>query len=233
MHSSRQVSLVSRGPFQWCALYSSAQQVAFFWDVSAQSYVMIGNCCFWLVAITLLRPFNDECASSLAKFLCYFRNGIGLFSFVLAVKFQRDADDGVQDDDFISSCNIALLVLMSFCLLLDLWPLTEVARTVAEGGLHYLDLFEKHRNKRKSKSTHGRSHMPEPLAVPESRANREPVYMPAVAVASEAVVSDDMAPEALTYEQSASFASDWGDDLCILKSTREEEHHHLYTMVYI
>ena len=187
---------------------------------------MIGNCCFWLVAITLLRPFNDECASSLAKFLCYFRNGIGLFSFVLAVKFQRDADDGVQDDEFISSCNIALLVLMSFCLLLDLWPLTEVA----EGGLHYL---EKHRNKRKSKSARGRSCVPEPLAVPESRANREPVYMPAVAVASEAVVSDNTAPEALTSEQSASFASAWGEDFCILKSTREEEHHHLYTMLYI
>ena len=197
--------------------------MAFFWDVSAQSYVMIGNCCFWLMAITLLRPFNDECASSLAKFLCYFRNGIGLFSFVLAVKFQRDADDGVQDDDFISSCNIALLVLMSFCLLLDLWPLTEVA----EGGLHYL---EKHRIKRKSKSTHGRSHVPEPLAVPKSRANREPVYMPTVAVASEAsslspareaVGSDNAAPEALTYQQSASF--DWGDGVYgTLKSTGEE-----------
>jgi hypothetical protein len=118
--------------------------VAFFWDVYAQSYVMIGNCCFWLVAITLLRPFNYERASSLAKFMCYFRNGIGLFSFVLAVKFQRDANDGMQDDDFISSCNIGLLVLMSFCLLLDLWPLTEVA----DGALHYL---EKHRSKNKSK----------------------------------------------------------------------------------
>ncbi len=137
-------SLVSRGRLQRCALHSSARQVAFFWDIYAQSYVMIGNCCFWLVAITLLRPFNNECASSLAKFMCYFRNGIGLFSFVLAVKFQRDADNGMQDDDFISSCNIGLLVLMSFCLLLDLWPLTEVA----DGVLHYM---EKRRNKHRSK----------------------------------------------------------------------------------
>ena len=129
----------------------------------------------------------------------------------------------MQDDDFISNCNIALLVLMSFCLLLDLWPLTEVA----EGGLHYL---EKHRNKRKSKSARGRSCVPEPLAVPESRANRELVYMPVVAVGSkasslspaqEAVGSDNVAPEALTYQQSASF--DWGDGLSgTLKSTGEE-----------
>jgi hypothetical protein len=126
-------------------LHGSAQQVAFFWDVYAQSYVMIGNGCIWLMAVALLRPFNSECASSLAKFMCFFRNGIGLFSFVLAVKFQQDADDGVQDDDFNSSCNIALLVLMSCCLLLDLWPLTEVA----EGARNYL---EKHRTKRKSKA---------------------------------------------------------------------------------
>jgi hypothetical protein len=148
--------------------------VAFFWDVYAQSYVMIGNCCFWLVAITLLRPFNYERASSLAKFMCYFRNGIGLFSFVLAVKFQRDANDGMQDDDFISSCNIGLLVLMSFCLLLDLWPLTEVA----DGALHYL---EKHRSKNKSKKGEQKEkkrHLrefasPTPPSRPSSRPTRE------------------------------------------------------------
>ncbi len=105
---------------------------------------MIGNCSIWLMAVALLRPFNSECASSLAKFMCFFRNGIGLFSFVLAVKLQQDADNAVQDDDFSSSCNIALLVLMACCLLLDLWPLTEVA----EGARNYL---EKHRTKRKSK----------------------------------------------------------------------------------
>ncbi len=138
--------LVSGSPLKLCALHvhGSARQVAFFWDVYAQSYVMIGNCCIWLVAVALLRPFNSECASSHAKLMCFFRNGIGLFSFVLAVKLQQDADSGVQNDDLISSVNIALLVLMSCCLLLDLWPLTEVA----EGAV---DCLKKHRSKRKSK----------------------------------------------------------------------------------
>ncbi len=118
--------------------------MAFFWNVYAQAYVMIGNCCIWLMAVVLLRPFNAECASSLAKFMCFFRNGISLFSFVLAVKLSQDADNGVRDDDFASSCSFALLVLMSCCLLLDLWPLTEVAK----GALHY---FKKRLTKRKIK----------------------------------------------------------------------------------
>ena len=98
---------------------------------------MIGNCCVWLMAVALLRPFNAECASTLAKFLCLFRNGIGIFSFLLAVKpwLSQDADNRVQNDDFASSCNIALLVLMSGCLLLDLRPLIELE--VAELAFHY------------------------------------------------------------------------------------------------
>jgi hypothetical protein len=127
-----------------CALHGSARQVAFFWDVYVQAYVMIGNCCIWLVAVALMRPFNSECASSHAKFMCFFRNGISLFSFLLTVKLQQDVDNGVQADDFIWSINIALLVLMSCCLLLDLWPLTEVA----EGAGNFL---KKHRAKRKTK----------------------------------------------------------------------------------
>jgi hypothetical protein len=162
MRLSRQVSC---SPLKRCALHASAWQVAFFWDVYAQSYVMIGNCCIWLVAVGLLRPFNSACASSLTKFMCFFRNGIGLFSFVLAVKLQQDADSGVQDDDFISSCNVALLVLMSCCLLLDLWPLIEVA----EGAVHYL---KKHRSKRKSKRGEKKKRNDEPPTPPSGPSSR-------------------------------------------------------------
>ena len=99
-----------------------------------QLYFMIANCCLWLVAVALVRPFRSECGASLSKFMCFFRNGIGLFSFVVAIKTQQDADNGVQDDDFAVPFSYAVLALMSCCLLVDLWPLVEVL----EGASHFL-----------------------------------------------------------------------------------------------
>jgi hypothetical protein len=66
--------------------------------------------------------------------MCFFRNGIGLFSFVVAIKTQQDADNGVQDDDFAVPFSYAVLAMMSCCLLVDLWPLVEVL----EGATHFL-----------------------------------------------------------------------------------------------
>ena len=149
--------------------------MAFFWDAYAQAYVMIGNCCIWLVAVVLLRPFNAECASSLAKFMCFFRNGIGLFSFLLAVKLSQDADNRVQDREFASRCNIALLALMLCCLLLDLWPLTEVAK----GALHCLKKrLTKHKSrkdvKKKKLARHHDEAAPDPPTPPLSAGRQVP-----------------------------------------------------------
>ena len=151
------------------------EQVAFFWDVYAQAYVMIGNCCIWLTAVVLLRPFNAECASSLAKFMCFFRNGIGLFSFLLAVKLSQDADNRVQDGEFTSRCNIALLALMSCCLLLDLWPLTEVA----DGALHcFKKRLSKHKSRKDGKkeklARHYHEASPDPPTPPLSAGRQVP-----------------------------------------------------------
>ena len=66
--------------------------------------------------------------------MCFFRNGIGLFSFVVALKTQQDADNGVQDDNLAANVGYAVLTLMSCCLLVDLWPLVEVL----EGAWHFL-----------------------------------------------------------------------------------------------